>query len=308
MTVNVYACGGAGTNIAKQIKNLDINTFYIDTSLSNLRGVSEQHTFVMDDIDGAGKDRSKTYNHIKANRIEDKILIKFKPSNSMNVVLHSLSGGSGSIIAPFIAKKLLENNKNVIVVCVDSRTSVKEIDNSIKTLMTYKSISDQTKSTVPLFFIHNKNRKEADAQAIAFVHLVDILLDKTKTEEFDVTDFTNFLQFQVVSDNQPTVGVIEVSKNEEVIPSKGSHIASSIIVTKTKDFQVYPAIADHLSNCIVTDPSYDQEDMRIDHIVGAYVNIIKSLENQLQEINNQKRMSDISDIEVQANTSDGIVL
>ena len=59
--ISVFACGGCGSNIAKQITDLDIEVNYIDTSTSNLKGVKSDNIFVLENIDGAGKDRSKTY-------------------------------------------------------------------------------------------------------------------------------------------------------------------------------------------------------------------------------------------------------
>lgn len=89
--LNIYACGGTGINIARQIKDLDVNIFYIDGSDSNLKGVSEDQVFLIPDQDGAGKDRTVTYNNFK-NIVED-VLIRFKPSETLNVVISSLSGG-----------------------------------------------------------------------------------------------------------------------------------------------------------------------------------------------------------------------
>lgn len=87
----LWSCGGCGTNIAKQITDLDIEINYIDTSNANLKGVKSDNIFVLDDIDGAGKDRSKTYEHFKDTASD--VVIKFKPSPLLNIVVSSLSGG-----------------------------------------------------------------------------------------------------------------------------------------------------------------------------------------------------------------------
>ena len=147
--ISVFCAGGCGTNIGKQITDLDIEVNYIDTSTSNLKGVKSDNIFVLENIDGAGKDRSKTYEHFKD--IAGDVVIKFKPSPSLNVVVSSLSGGSGSIIAPLIAKELIRQGHNTIVIAIDSKHSVKELDNTIKTFKTYQSISVSVKKAISLF-------------------------------------------------------------------------------------------------------------------------------------------------------------
>ena len=62
---NIYCCGGFGGNIGKQILDLDINTFFIDTSISNLKNLKHNNIFLVDNIDGAGKSRDKSFNILK---------------------------------------------------------------------------------------------------------------------------------------------------------------------------------------------------------------------------------------------------
>lgn len=89
--VAIYACGGCGTNIAKQLKDLDFNISYIDTSTSNLKGIKSDSIYILENVDGAGKDRAKTYHHFK-DESQD-IIVRFKPSPVLNIVVSSLSGG-----------------------------------------------------------------------------------------------------------------------------------------------------------------------------------------------------------------------
>jgi len=302
----VWGCGGCGTNIAKQITDLDIEVNYIDTSTSNLKGVKSDNIFVLENIDGAGKDRSKTYEHFK--HIASDVIIKFKPSTSLNIVVSSLSGGSGSIMGPLITKELISQGYNTIAIAVDSKHSVKELDNTIKTLKTYKSISDGIKKAVSIFYIENTNRRESDNKAIWFINLLSLLVNKHHTEEFDTSDLTNYINFDKVTENQPTVSILELNSNETITPEKNTTIVSTILLTNNKHSVIKPIIPEYLSTCIVTDPQYKNEDIRIDNILGKLSIIVTKLENEIKELQDNKRINKFKELDVHGSNSDNVVL
>lgn len=304
--ISVFACGGCGSNIAKQISDLDIEVNYIDTSTSNLKGVKSDNIFVLENIDGAGKDRSKTYEHFKD--IASDVVIKFKPSSSLNVVVSSLSGGSGSIIAPLVAKELIRNGHNTIVIAIDSKHSVKELDNTIKTFKTYKSISDGIKKAVSIFYIENSNRKESDNKAVWFINLLSLLVNRQHTEEFDTTDLTNFINFDRVTDNIPTVSILEVNENETINPEKNTTIVSSILLTTDKHSTIKPVVPEYLSTCIVTDPQYKNEDIRVDNILGKLSIIVEEMEREIKDLQDNKKINKFKELEVSNSNSDDVVL
>ena len=304
--ISVFACGGCGSNIAKQISDLDIEVNYIDTSTSNLKGVKSDNIFVLENIDGAGKDRSKTYEHFKD--IASDVVIKFKPSSSLNVVVSSLSGGSGSIIAPLVAKELIRNGHNTIVIAIDSKHSVKELDNTIKTFKTYKSISDGIKKAVSIFYIENSNRKESDNKAVWFINLLSLRVNRQHTEEFDTTDLTNFINFDRVTDNVPTVSILEVNENETINPEKNTTIVSSILLTTDKHSTIKPVVPEYLSTCIVTDPQYKNEDIRVDNILGKLSIIVEEMEREIKDLQDNKKINKFKELEVSNSNSDDVVL
>lgn len=304
--ISVFACGGCGTNIARQISDLDIEVNYIDTSTSNLKGVKSDNIFVLENIDGAGKDRSKTYEHFKD--IADDVVIKFKPSPSLNVVVSSLSGGSGSIIAPLVTKELIRQGHNTIVIAIDSKHSVKELDNTIKAFQTYKSISNGIKKAISIFYIENSNRKESDNKAVWFINLLSLLVNKDQTEEFDTTDLTNFINFDRVTDNAPTVSILEVNENETITPEKNTTIVSSILLTTDKHSVIKPVVPEYLSTCVVTDPQYKNDDIRVDNILGKLSIIVDEMERQHKEHKDNKKVNKFKELEVQGSNSDDVVL
>lgn len=306
MSLTIYACGGTGINIGTQITDLDIQVNFIDTSRSNLKSINSQDVFLIENMDGAGKHRATTYDNFK--NITEDVLIKFKPSPVLNIVMSSLSGGSGSVLAPLITKHLIENDYNTIVIGIDSKNSIIELDNAIKTLKTYKSISDMTKKSISLYYIENVTRKKADEEAINFINLASMLVNKHIIEEFDTSDLKNFLNFNKVSDNSPSVGIIDINPNTEIIPEKNTAIVSSILVTKDKQAVIKPVIPEYFSTCIIVDPNYRTEDMRINNVLGKLSIIVDNLENEIKEYRDNKKINKFKEIENIKANSDGIVL
>ena len=304
--LRIYAAGGTGTNIGKGIKDLDVDICFIDTSDSNLRNVDRDHVFLVPDISGAGKDRSLTYEKFKD--ISEDVLIKFKPSDTLNIVVSSLSGGSGSIIGPLLVKELIASGKNTIVIGIDSRHSLIELNNSVKTLKTYKSISDATGKSVSLFYVENHDRKEADQRAMQFVNLLTLLVDKQNTDEFDVTDLRNFINFENVTDNRPSVSVLDVGQNEPITPEKNTSVVSTVFMTTDRNATIYPVTPEYLATCVVTDKSFTVGDVRIDNVLGKLSIIVDNLDQEIKQCTDNKKINKFKDLDVSGVKTGDVVL
>ena len=201
MSLNIYCCGGTGVNIGKRINDLDFSVYFIDSSRSNIKDLNSDYVFLVEDMDGAGKNRKITYEKFK--EFAETILIKFKPSKALNIVISSLSGGTGSVISPLITKKLIENGHSTIVIGIDSTNSAIEIENSVKTLKSYKSISNATGKPIALYYVENNVREEADKEVLDFINVIgNILLNTQITEEFDLTDLHNFINYDNVTEKK----------------------------------------------------------------------------------------------------------
>ncbi len=306
MNVRLYAAGGMGSNVAKQLNNLDIDVCYIDTSMSNLKTVSDSEIFLVPDIDGAGKDRRVSYEGFKD--IVSDVLIKFKPSNVLNIVISSLSGGSGSVVAPLLTKELISNGHNTIVIGVDSRHSAIEINNSIKTLKSYKAISDSVKKCVNLYHIKNTKRSEADKEAINFINLLMTITNKHHTDEFDTTDLHNFINFNKVTDVSPSVSILDATVNDGSLPVKGMSVVSTILVTGDNNSSIKEPIPDYLCNCVITDKAYSSGEIRINNLLGALSLVVTELEKEMVTLQDQRKLNKVKDIEVTDSNEDDLVL
>ncbi|EKD89554.1 MAG: hypothetical protein ACD_33C00045G0021 [uncultured bacterium] len=304
LDITCYACGGTGINIVKKINNLKAEVVFIDTSVSNLKSLKSPNIFMIDDMDGAGKHRGTTYDNFKD--VSDDVIIKFKPSDSLNIVISSLSGGSGSVIAPMITKSLLDAGKNTIVIGINSKHSVIELNNTIKTLKTYKSISDLTGKSICLAYVENTTREEADDRSTWIINLLSILANKDITEEFDTSDLSNFINFDKTTDNKANVCILNISDNVPIIPKKNTNIVSSILITSDRNNGIHPVIPEYLSTCIFTDES-TKINVRLDNVLGELSSILEDLEKQIKDYQDNKKVNKFKDIAVEGN-SDGVVL
>ena len=100
--VAIYGCGGMGVNMAKVLNQhyaqqapskgcAFLETYYVDTSTSNLEGIEDQdHVYLIPNKDGSGQKRSMNASSINE-RIKE-IVRGFKPAD-LNIVISSASGG-----------------------------------------------------------------------------------------------------------------------------------------------------------------------------------------------------------------------
>jgi cell division GTPase FtsZ len=164
MPFKLYGAGGAGINIASRLESLrdgsngvlldGFSISYLDTSDSNVdhNKINKEHLYLIEGANGSGKNRAENYSIIKE-QIK-RILLDHKPQD-FNVVIHSLSGGSGSVIGPLLANELLDQGKDVVVIIVGSTDSTIEINNSIKTIKSYAGISAKQKKPIVAIYYEN---------------------------------------------------------------------------------------------------------------------------------------------------------
>jgi len=138
---------------------------------------------------------------------------------------------------------------------------------------------------------------------------MSLLVDKKHTNEFDITDLHNFINFDKVTDNKPSVSVIEINQNENIVPEKNTTIVSSILLTTNEGSTIKPIIPEYLSTCIVVDPQYNNEDIRIDNILGKLVIIVDDFEKEIKEHQDNKKINKFNELVINDKTTDdGMVL
>jgi len=201
--IKLYACGGAGLNVAahfdKQKGNNDIQPVFIDTSRSNItERISEDKTYLIEGLDGSGKVRSE--NHIQIGECILDILQTHRVGD-LNIVLSSGSGGSGSVIAPSLVSELLLRDVPTVVVIIGGTDSRIELENTIRTLKSYESIAKLRKTPVVAMYFENsdtKSRKSVDADIHRAIEVLATLFSG-KINELDSSDLRNWLHYTRVT-------------------------------------------------------------------------------------------------------------
>jgi hypothetical protein len=312
--MNVYACGGAGVNIAKKIKNGLANVFYIDTSTSNLKDITDRSkVYRVSGMDGAGKDFKVTYENFRDKGYE--VLSEFTPSDQLNILLSSTCGGSGGMLSAILATELIRQKKPFVIIGVESFTSSKEMQNTLNLLKTYKGISAKNKANVCVLLENNEdtekdvrsNREKADKAALTGINIFALLTDRTRTEEFDNADLNNFINFDRVTDNEPSATTLIVCNNEKSAQGSNTHIAAMLHITSSRDRDIVGDPPDYLCTCIVTDPEMNDLDYRIDNVVGGIDDRIRYYEKRIAQHNEKKNFKTMKGVEVSDANEDGFV-
>lgn len=206
--LQVYACGGAGINISSIFEEFRgvadkgmavVDLTYLDTSRSNLRPeMKEENVFILSDVvenvDGSGKDR--TANSEAIQRHMGAILQKHRPGY-VNVVVTSLSGGSGSVIAPVLVHNLLKEGKMVIVIAIGVAKTGKEIGNTMATLQSFERVSTINKKPVVMAYFENCKEtppSAVDSSVAEMITAISVLFSR-ENNGLDTKDMYNFLNF-----------------------------------------------------------------------------------------------------------------
>lgn len=216
--LSLYGCGGAGINLVanflkhngkKEAGFADIQTFFLDTSSSNLISKEpEDHVYIIDGVDGSGKKRDSNY-RIIAER-SNEMLHRFKPGD-INIVIHSASGGSGSVIGPTLVSELLDRDVPTIIIMVGSSDSRIETHNTVNTLKSYEVISQKRETPVIAVYYENSPdspRGEVDQRIKTTIILLAAIFSGDN-RELDSADLHNFLAYQKVTSFKPKLSYLD---------------------------------------------------------------------------------------------------
>lgn len=242
-TVRVFACGGAGTNVGFRLEKFrglseagfaSIDISYIDTSKSNMKKeIAEQHTYIIEGLDGSGKIRSENYQHIAASALD--MLQKHKPAD-LNIVISSASGGSGSVISPVLTGELLSRESPTIVIAVGSSQTRIDAENTLKTLKSYEAVAK--KHEVPVVMAYMENTKETprsvvDAKIEDYVTSLCALFSG-ENDELDSQDLFNWLRYDRVTSFPVGLAALTINdaSHEEYPQNVGEYITVATLVTE----------------------------------------------------------------------------
>jgi hypothetical protein len=225
--VSVFACGGAGINALKRIIEVkdftipeDVELVTIDTSESNKMGLPNDIPFVKISAFGSGKDRSTNadliYNQIEQIDISDSI-------GDINIILASLAGGSGSLIANMLSAKIANLEKVAINMVIVDMSSQKSCENSINALKSFDNMAKKYKHYYPVMIYSNaeKGRKAVNVNMEKDLeYMIDLF--NSDIEELDHRDKIHFLQPNCIDPSLCGVYSIGIVKGKSSTKGKES--------------------------------------------------------------------------------------
>lgn len=295
-TICLFGCGGAGINLIqsflahagkKEEGFAEFSPFFLDTSRSNIHGpVDVERVYLIAGIDGSGKKRDSNYRLITERSKE--MLHRFKPGD-VNVVIHSASGGSGSIIGPTLVSELLSREVPTIVIVVGSSDSRIETDNTIKTLKSYEVISKKREAPVAAVYYENSKdtpRGTVDARIQTTIVLLAAIFSG-ENRELDSADLKNFLNYPAVTSFNPKLTYLDFFSKEITI-ERDQTVVSAVTLTDSQTDSALPVPVEYQAVGFISDKTKEaiKFPLPIHALIvdGFYHNVIEKLENKLQLI------------------------
>lgn len=219
-TIRIYNCGGAGIGIGKYFeperheKNPGyamLSPVYMDTSRASTFGVPAEYFYQLPEAEGSGGKRS--FNGEDIIRYTGDMLQKFPPEQ-YNVVIHSTTGGSGSVMGPSIASELLAQGKVVIVFAIGGDDTKQYIKNSIGTMSSYEGIVETRDKPIILEYLQNGidgTIEEVDAKVHLAISCLTVLFSG-QNRNLDARDIYHWAHFDQVTSFAPQVGVLSIQQ------------------------------------------------------------------------------------------------
>lgn len=328
-TINVYAVGGTGGNIASKIADLhdeknvgfaELKTYFVDTSRSNLnKSIPDNRVYIYKDqngrlLDGNGKLRNSNYDIISEPSNIKQILHQFKPTD-LNILLHSAGGGTGSVAGPLLAKELLSRHESVLVMMIGTVNSKLDVQNTLKTLKSYENISSQF--NVPINMLYRENnpnipRNVIDNELIQYIYLLTVFFSG-QNHGLDSADLRHFFDYSKVTSHQPRLTAFDLFSGTVKVPNEALPIAALSLTLDNNasdldfmvDYQVTGVVNQTAKEHLV-----DKLPIHAALFSGMFSPIVARLQNMLKEhderssLFNGRQITSSSD---QA-TNDGLIL
>lgn len=227
MKINIIGVGGAGSNIVRNFTashehnedlNSEIKPMYIDTSKNNHKTEDDFFHIRSSDITGEGLSgnggqKGRNLTHVKAG-IKEFINLKafHKDTTTLNIVVFSLSGATGSDGGPQLINHLLANKCPVLGVCVGDVSDFNYSESTRKTLVTLNSAAAKNSCVVPMIVVDNALSKESissiNDQLSDAIALVSVFTSG-KNKDLDDEDMKMFFRPEYKDITTPA-GIYEV--------------------------------------------------------------------------------------------------
>lgn len=156
----VYGCGGAGRIAANRFaqRHGGDSVVTIDTTRGMTKTEKGVSAFHIGKLNGSGKVRDVNREVIEE-FIDDNVSAgDFK---DVNIIMCSVSGGSGSVIAPRLIENIIQSGKTAILMCIADTVSEIDCSNSIATLSEIQAmVMKQVRGYLPTILFSNQYTRE----------------------------------------------------------------------------------------------------------------------------------------------------
>jgi MinD-like ATPase involved in chromosome partitioning or flagellar assembly len=253
--LQVYAAGGGGINIASRLEKYrgrtdpgyaTVSVAYLDSSKSNLhKELPADSIYLIEGKDGAGQVRREIAPEVKP--LLPEILHQFKPG-TLNVVLHTAGGGSGSSIGPLLAEELILRDQPVIVIMIGDASTRLHALNTLNTFKSYEHFARKTvKAPIVIAYLENTgdaSRAEVDKNVEGLVEGLAVLFSR-ENAELDTRDLYHWLRFdKVTTFDSPMLAALTIINGDKRPEGIGSVISVATLAKPGADatFPVIPEV------------------------------------------------------------------
>lgn len=208
--LHIYGAGGCGSNLVQNVVNIPKgatgfpDTVYtlVDTSLSNITPAGKEkcnNPYIIPGLDGSGKDRKYGYKNIVGHI--DKVL-ELHPPEDFNIVIFSLSGGSGSSAGALLMSEMIKRDIPVVGICIGSNANGIEASNTLKSVKTLQNLSvSMLKRPVVCSFYMNSSAtpsSEVDQMVESDVRALALMMSGYNSG-LDSKDIGHWLRYDLVT-------------------------------------------------------------------------------------------------------------
>ena len=293
MKVKTFCCGGFGLNMAVGIVAAlpDSDLVLLDTTEKNMQPSLKDKPFVRvgkESLDGGGKIRSVVAEVAKT---ESKTwLLSHQPAD-VNIVVTSLSGGSGSTISVLLLEQLLENKRAAVLVAVWDQTNLQSISNQKKVIESLNYLSKKYGKCLTIFISNKTTAREQDKEVVCVLSSLTVLTEQST--EFDSADFSSAFNpsSNLISGLTPQllVGTLDETDKKNVILVTEVTCHSNRVVKAAKKMPLYSSFA--LISETSEKPNEESAPIVFKTYAGLAGIMVKETEDLIAETNNMLMIS-----------------
>ncbi len=297
--MKIYACGGTGINIGSMFEKMrgqrgdllsSFDISYIDTSTSNMQhisGIKDEYTYMIKDLNGSGKLRSLNYETVKEHA---KSILLYHPPEKYSVVVHSGSGGSGSVIGPILVNEMLQDpDITPIVVMIGSQQSTIEASNTIKTIASYHAIAKKNNRPIAMVYYANipgSSRQSTDTDVYSSILSLSVLTSG-KNRELDHTDVYNFINYNKVTSHPVDLVALDIMAPDVNIDPL-FNVISAVTLNKVGQHSSLDIVVEYKAEGYLPESHADISPIHFIIVDGFITGVVDKLDSVIENANKIK--------------------